>query len=310
MRHHESPFTGPATFFKAPHRPDADRGEAHIGILGVPYDDGAGFRSGARFGPAALREASGRYAFGSEGFFDADGATMRLVGARLVDVGDVDPVQNDADSTFERLTSAARRLRTVARLPVFVGGDHSLSYPLLRAYDDVPELHVVQLDAHLGYSDTRRGSRVSGASTFRRAVEEVPGMQRVTAIGVRSASAGREAMEAARARGHAVVTARKLREDLDAVLEGLPERAAVYLSLDVDVLDPSIVPGTGDPEVDGLTYAEVRRIVDAVVARNRLVGMDLVELAPGLDPSGRSSLAAARLLLDTFALWWDPARMV
>jgi len=310
MRHHESPFTGPATFFKAPHRPDADRGEAHIGILGVPYDDGAGFRSGARFGPAALREASGRYAFGSEGFFDADGATMRLVGARLVDVGDVDPVQNDADATFDRVTSAARRLRTVARLPVFVGGDHSLSYPLLRAYDDVPELHVVQLDAHLGYSDTRRGSRVSGASTFRRAVEEVPGMQRITAIGVRSASAGREAMEAARARGHAVVTARKLREDLDAVLEGLPERAAVYLSLDVDVLDPSIVPGTGDPEVDGLTYAEVRRVVDAVVARNRLVGMDLVELAPGLDPSGRSSLAAARLLLDTFALWWDPARMV
>jgi len=88
MRHHESPFTGPATFFKAPHRPDADRGEAHIGILGVPYDDGAGFRSGARFGPAALREATGRYAFGSEGFFDGDGATMRLVGARLVDVGD------------------------------------------------------------------------------------------------------------------------------------------------------------------------------------------------------------------------------
>ncbi len=310
MRHHESPFTGPATFFKAPHRPDADRGEAHIGILGVPYDDGAGFRSGARFGPAAVREASGRYAFGSEGFYDADGATMRLVGARLVDVGDVDPVQNQAEATFDKVTSAARRLRTVARLPVFVGGDHSLSYPLLRAFDDVPELHVVQLDAHLGYSETRRGSRVSGASAFRRAVEEVPGLQRITAIGVRSASVGREAMEAAKARGHRVVTARGLRENVDAVLGDLPERAAVYLSLDVDVLDPSIVPGTSDPEMDGLSYAEVWRVVDAVVGRNRLVGMDLVELAPRLDPTGRSSLAAARLLRDTFALWWDPARMV
>ena len=76
------------------------------------------------------------------------------------------------------------------------------------------------------------------------------------------------------------------------------------------MLDPSIVPGTGDPEMDGLSYTEVWRVVDAVVGRNRLVGMDLVELAPRLDPSGRSALAAARLLLDTFALWWDPARMV
>ncbi|MEJ2357233.1 MAG: arginase family protein [Deinococcales bacterium] len=310
MRHHESPYTGPATFFKATHRPDADRGEAHIGLLGLPYDEGAGFRSGARFGPAALRQASSRYALGSEGFYDPDGATMRMVGARLLDVGDVDPLRNETERTFERITATARRLRTVARLPVFVGGDHSISYPVLRAYDDVPELHVVQLDAHLGYSDARNGGRVSNASTFRRAVEAVPGLQRITTIGVRSPFVGREAVDAARARGHGVVSARAFRDDAEAVLAGLPERAAVYLTVDVDVLDPSLVPGTGDPEPDGLTYAEVRRVVDAVVGRNRLVGMDLVELAPDLDPSGRSALVAARLLLDAFALWWDPARMV
>jgi agmatinase len=310
MRHHESPFTGPATFFRAPHRPDADRGEAHVGILGVPYDDGASFRPGARFGPAALREASGRYAFGSEGFYDPDAAGMRLVGARVIDVGDVDPLQNDVSATFERVTSVARRLRTVARLPVFVGGDHSLSYPLLRAFDDVPALHVVQLDAHLGYSASRRGSRVSSASAFRRAAEDLPGLECITTVGVRGASLGREAVEAARARGHRVVTAAGLREDPDGVLAGLPERATVYLSVDVDVLDPSIVPGTGDPEIDGLAYGDVRRVVGAVIGRNRLVGMDLTELAPTLDPSGRSALAVARLLLDVLALWWDPARMV
>lgn len=310
MRHHESPFTGPATFFKAVHRPDADRGEAHIGILGLPYDEGASFRAGARFGPGAVRVASSRYALGSEGFYDPEGATMRMVGARLVDVGDVDPVRNDTERSFERITSTARRLRTVARLPVFVGGDHSVSYPLLRAYDDVPELHVVQLDAHLGYSDARHGSRFSAASAFRRAVETVPGLQRITTIGVRSPAVGREAVEAARARGHAVVSARSFRDDAGAVLEALPQRAAVYLSLDVDALDPSLLPGTGDPEVDGLAYADVLRVVDVVVGRNRLVGMDLTELAPGLDPTGRSALVAARLLLDTFSLWWDPARMV
>jgi len=209
-----------------------------------------------------LREATGRCAFGSEGFYDADGAAMRLAGARLVDVDDVDPVQNGAAATFERVVSAARRPRTVARLPVFVGGDPSLSFPLLRAYDDVPEVHVVRLDARLGFHDTRRGSRLSGASTFRRSAEDVPGLQRNTAIGMRSASAGREAVEAARARGHTLVTARRLRNDPAAVLEALPERAALYPSLYVDVFDPSIVPGTGDPEVDGLGYAEVLRVVE------------------------------------------------
>jgi agmatinase len=310
MRHHEMPSTGPATFFKAPWRPDADRGEAHVGVLGVPYDEGAGSRPGARFGPVALRDVSGRFALPSEGFYDLDAGVMRLAGARIVDVGDVDPVQNDAEATFERVTSAARRLRTVARLPVFVGGDHSVTYPLLRAYDDVPELHVVQLDAHLGFSQLRRGSRLTNASTFRRAVEEVPGLKRITALGLRELQAGREAVEEARARGHALLSARRVREDLDGAINELPERAAVYLSIDVDVFDPAVLPGTADPEPDGLGYDRVLRIVDAVIGRNRLVGVDLVELAPRLDPGGRSAHVAARLLMDTFALWWDPARMM
>ncbi|HKI58179.1 MAG TPA: arginase family protein [Trueperaceae bacterium] len=310
MRHHELPSTGPATFFKAPHRPDADRGEAHIGVLGVPFDEGASSRPGARFGPMALRDASGRYALSSEGFYDLEAGVMRLAGARLVDVGDVDPIQNAVTETFDRVTSAARRLRTVARLPVFVGGDHSVSFPVLRAYDDVPDLHVVQLDAHLGFSDVRRGSRFTGATAFRRATEEVPGLKRITALGLRELNSGREAVDKARARGHALLTARRVREDLEGALAEIPERAAVYLSIDVDVLDPAVLPGTSDPEPDGLGYAHVMRLIDAVVGRNRLIGLDLVELAPHLDPTGRSAQVAARLLMDTFALWWDPARMV
>lgn len=309
MPHHVSAFTGPATFFKAPHRPNADRGEAHVGLLGLPFDAGASFRPGARFGPAALRQASARYGFGSEGFYDADGSTSRLVGARLVDVGDVEPAPAGTEASFGRITSTARRLRTVARLPVFIGGDHSVSYPLLRAFDDVPELYVVQLDAHLGFAAGGSGEP-SAAHAFRRAVEAVPGLHGITTIGMREATAGREALDAARARGHRIVSVRSFRQQGENVLAELPERAAVYLSLDVDALDPAIVPGTGDPEPDGLRYDELRQIVDAVVGRNRLVGMELTELAPELDPSGRSARVAARLLLDTFAVWWDPARMV
>ncbi len=310
MRHHELPSTGPATFFKAPYRPDADRGEAHIGLLGVPFDDGASGRPGARYAPMALRDVSGRFALSSEGFYDLEAGAMRLVGARLVDVGDVDPVQNAVAETFERITSAARRLRMVARLPVFIGGDHSVSYPLLRAYDDVPELQVVQLDAHLGFSDARRGNRLGSASTFRRAVEDVPGIKRITTLGVRELAAGREAVDKARARGHLLLTARQVRSDLDRALDELPERATVYLSVDLDALDPAAMPGTGDPEPDGLGYGHLLQLIDGVVERNRLVGLDLVELAPDLDPSGRSAHLAARLLMDVFGLWWDPARMV
>lgn len=310
MRHHEQPYTGPATFFKAPYRPDADRGEAHIGLLGLPYDQGSSGPGGARFAPGAVRQVSGRFALPSDGLVDLGSGASRLAGARLLDVGDVDPLLNDVQGSFDRITAAARRLRTVARLPVFVGGDHAVTYPVLRAYDDVPELHVVQLDAHLGYSDRRYGDRTSNASPFRRAVEDVPGLTRITTIGVRGLQPVREAVEAARTRGHVLVSARALRADPAAALATLPERASVFLSLDVDVLDPSVVPGTATPEVDGLDYAEVTRVIDAVLDRNRLVGVDLTELAPGLDPSGRSSHVAARLLLDVFASWWDPARMV
>ncbi len=305
MRHRELPFTGPATFFKAPLRPEAGRGEAHIGVLGLPYDFAVGFRPGARFGPAALRAASGRFAVPPEGFFDLDSGRPRLSGARLLDAGDVDPVQLDAAATFERITTAARRVRTVARLPIYVGGDHSVSYPLLRAYDDQTDLHVVQLDAHLDYSDARNGTHWSNSSPFRRADEEMPGLSHITVIGLRGLRVDREAVEAARARGHTLVTARRLRESYDEVLEALPRRASVYLSVDIDVLDPAIAPGTGSPEVDGLGVAEALHLIEAVVGRNRLVGVDLTEVAPDIDPTGRTALAGARLLAETMALWWD-----
>lgn len=308
MRHREVPSTGPATFFKAPLVPEAERGQAHVGVLGLPYDHGVGFRAGARLGPAALRAASARYAVPPEGFYDLDGERARLAGARLVDAGDVDPVQLDPQATFERITTAARRLRTVARLPLFVGGDHSVSFPLLRAFDDVADLHVVQFDAHLDYSDQRNGSRYTNSSPFRRAVEACPGLGPITVLGLRGMRADREAVASARARGHTLVTARRLREAWDEVVDALPRRVPLYVSVDVDVLDPAIAPGTGSPEVDGLGVGEVVHLLDALIRGNRLVGVDLTEIAPELDPSGRTALAGARLLAEVMASWWDASQ--
>lgn len=307
-RHLELTFTGPATFFKAPLLLDGAAGAGanyDVALLGVPYDFAVGFRPGARFAPAAVRAASGRYALPPQGFYDFATDSHRLAGARLVDVGDVDLAQLETAESLARITAGARRARGLGRLPVFVGGDHSVSYPLLLAFADVGDLHVVQLDAHLDYSEARNGTRFANSSPFRRAVEALPNLASVTVLGLRGVRADAEAFRSARARGHTLISAKQVRDDLEAAVAKLPASANVYLSIDVDALDPAELPGTSSPEPEGLSYAQLRDLVAATVARNRLVGLDLTELAPDLDPSGRSALLAARLVAETLALWWD-----
>lgn len=303
MRSSELPFTGPATFLKAPHRPLSEPWVADVGFLGIPYDFAVGYRPGARFAPGALREASGRYAPGPEGFFDLETETYRLQGVSLVDAGDVDPAQLEYAETFRRISEAALKLRKRVRLPVFMGGDHSVSYPILRAYADLDELYVVQLDAHLDFSDLRNGTRYSNSSPFRRAVEELPGLKHITVVGLRGLRTNPEAFGAAKARGHTLIMASRVRANLPWVLDQLPQGKKVYLSFDADVLDPAIMPGTGSPEVEGLSYGEAMAVVRRTIERNELVGFDLVELAPHLDHSGLSALVGARLLAEVLAVW-------
>lgn len=309
----ELSFTGPATFFKAETvdrrslPPEGREGAAphDVACLGVPYDFAVGYRPGARFAPAAVRAASGRLALPPEGLYDLASGRRRLAGLDLVDLGDVDPLQLDVAATFARITEAARAARRAARLPVFVGGDHSISFPLLRAYDDEDELHVVQFDAHLDFSDVRNGTELSNSSPFRRAFESVPGLSGRTVIGLRGMRADQEAAEASRRLGHRLVHAEAVHDSLATVLEELPRGRRVYLSFDVDVLDPAELPGTSSPEPGGLSFRQVKALLDAVIERNELVGFDLTELAPGLDPSGRSELLVARLLAEALAAWWD-----
>ncbi|WP_244345308.1 agmatinase [Thermus thermophilus] len=306
MRAGELTFTGPHTFFKAPYLPLEATWEADVALLGLPYDFAVGFRPGARFAPSAIREASARYAFHpEEGLFDPERGP-RLRGVRVVDAGDVDPAQLEYQESFRRITEAARALRARVRLPVFVGGDHSVTLPVLRAYAGEP-LYVVQLDAHLDFSDQRHGTRYSNSSPFRRAVEELPGLQGITCIGLRGLRVSPEAYWAAKERGHVLVSAHEVRQNVEAVKPLLPQDQRVYVSLDVDVLDPALLPGTSSPEVEGLSYGETLALLEGVIERNELVGVDLVELAPNLDPTGLSSLVAARLLAEVLALWWAKA---
>ncbi len=294
------PYSGIPTFARSPMAELEHDWQAEVGVLGIPFDIALGFRPGARFAPRAIREASLRYALPPEGFFDLRTGKTRLTGLSLRDAGDVALPSLEPELARTEIEAAARALRARVQLPVFLGGDHSVTYPLLRAYGDVDDLHVVQIDAHLDYTDVRNGTRYSNSSPFRRATEELPNLKHITVLGLRGLRTDREAAEAARARGHTLVPMWEL-ADPDAVAERLPRDKPVYLSFDVDALDPAVLSATSSPEVDGLTYAQAMRLVALTAQRNALVGMDVVELAPQLDTSGNSALLVARLVMETLA---------
>ena len=305
MRSGELSFTGPFTFFKADHLPLAEVpvSTLDVGVLGLPYDFAVGYRAGARWAPGAVRRASARFALPPEGYYDLATGRRRLAGVRLADLGDVDPAQLEREETFARVTEAARSARRSCGLPVFVGGDHSLTFPLLRAYDDEP-VHVLQFDAHLDYSDVRNATAYSNSSPFRRAVEAVPGITGITVVGLRGMRFDQEAVTAARARGHTLLGAEVVHGSIQEALNALPSATRLYVSFDVDVIEPAELPGTSSPEPGGLSFTQAVTLLGAAIARNRLVGLDLMELAPELDPSGRSELLAARLLAEALAAWW------
>jgi agmatinase len=163
----------------------------------------------------------------------------------------------------------------------------------------------VQLDAHLDFTDTRNDTRYSNSSPFRRAAEELPDLAHITTVGLRGLRFDPEAVAAARARGHTLISMPEVQAGLADVLERLPQGKNVYISVDIDGLDPAVVPGTSSPEPDGLTYAQGMALLAATAKRNRVVGLDLVELAPNLDPTGLSALIGARLLMETLCEVFD-----
>ena len=289
------PYGGIPTFARAPFQQPDGEWRADVAVLGIPFDIALGFRPGARFAPRALREASLRSV---PPFTGLDGVT-RLAGVTFADAGDVVLPSLEPELARQRISAAAEQVRERCGLPVFLGGDHSVTYPILRAFAGVPDLHVVQLDAHLDFTDSRNDTRYSNSSPFRRAAEELPNLVHITTIGLRGLRSDPEAVAAARARGHTLIPMMDVTTDLSTVLERLPCGKHVYLSVDVDGFDPSVIPGTSSPEPDGLTYAQGMAIIRATARQNTVVGMDVVELAPNLDSSGRSELLMARLIMET-----------
>jgi agmatinase len=293
------PFVGISTFGKSPLCLDWDQIDADVAILGAPFDFGTQWRAGARFGPRGIREASTLFSFGHAGAYDHEDDVTYLEGVRMVDIGDADIVHTDTMKSHANIEFGVRKILAAGALPVVLGGDHSINIPCINAFSEQGPIHIVQIDAHLDFVDERHGVRFGHGNPMRRAAEKayVTGL---TQLGIRNVSStAREGYSDARAMGSDILSVRQMRKlGTEAVLARIPENVSYYVTIDIDGFDPSIAPGTGTPSHGGFLYYEVLELLAGLVKRGRVVGIDLVEVAPDYDHSGTTTILAAQVLLN------------
>lgn len=296
------PFAGPSTLAGAPFRPDAATdgfSELDVALVGVPMDLGVTNRAGSRLGPRAVRAVE------RIGPYEHVLKCVPLSEARVADIGDV-PMKSrfslpechaDIEAYFGEIAAAG--VRTLA-----VGGDHSISLPILKALGRKKPLGMIHIDAHCDTSGEYEGSKFHHGGPFRQAVlDGVLDPERTIQIGIRGAA--EYLWEFSYESGMAVIHA----EEVDSL--GLPAVIAharkvigdgpTYLSFDVDSLDPGFAPGTGTPEVGGLTPREVLALLRGCAGLD-IVGADVVEVAPQYDASTATAQAAAQVLFTTLCL--------
>ena len=313
----DPPLTDPAprTFFGVPSLRALESLDAQVAFLGVPYDGGTpqpGTPTGQRAGPAAARMATEAQFYyprspgeaGAEGWYDVETDRDCLVGVTMADAGDVLIQGSDTEANYGRITGAARAIVERGALMVAIGGDHSISYPLGRGMEPVGAFDVVHVDAHADFLDDLDGARLTGASQLRR-LAELPFVGAVTALGLRNVD--RAEMDGMRELGARWATTHDVLERgaVEVVRATVPEGRALYVSIDLDVLDPSVAPGVSLPEPGGLGYRQLRALLVEVARRGRVIGFDVVELNPARDPSGATSRVATwivtHLLSEIFA---------
>ncbi|HET8786131.1 MAG TPA: arginase family protein [Candidatus Limnocylindrales bacterium] len=293
------PFAGIPSFLRAPIEADLSRLDADVAVLGIPSDEGSPFMPGSRFGPRRIREHSLR--FGSRGYYDAREERMFLDEALgsgdIVDVGDVDVLPTAAELTWTNITDSVGRILDRGAMPLIIGGDHAVSAPVVRAWKE--PVHVIHFDAHIDYSPFQHGFMYTNTHPFRH-IRAMPHVQSLTQLGIRSIRNSRQAMHDAVSDGNRVLAVDEFR-DLKAtgILGGLPADAPVYVSIDIDVLDMSLVPGCVSAEPSGLVYDELREMLVAIAEHTNVVGFDLVEVNPLLDVgTGVTSYLAAHTIIE------------
>jgi agmatinase len=288
-------FAGVPTFLRLPQHDDP--ADVDVLICGAPFDGGTTFRPGARFGPRAVRAASAL----TRGFHPESGFDLFDV-LRCADGGDVPCVPMSMDRTQAALSARAKQIAAAGAVPAFVGGDHSISLGVLRGLAEVHgPLALVHFDAHSDTYGPAWDVDLHHGTIFRIAADEgllAPGL--AVQVGIRGPFTSGADLDGARTRGFRIVTIDECKQDLAAVeaqLSAMRAASKLYVSFDLDAVDPAYAPGTGTPVPGGLTSYEALRLVRAL-AGLPIVGCDVVEISPDHDPSGNTALLAATLLAE------------
>ncbi len=292
-------FVGVRTFLSAPYEPDLDKLHADFAVLGVPFDEGTWGQPGERYGPRDLRENSQEYAHDlTDGFYYIDGDRTVLKGKHWVDVGDVIVYPTVPAETGEKITEAVKKILAKKTFPIILGGDHSITFPVIRAFD-VP-LTVVHIDAHLDTWNGAKGNLDHTSWVLR--VAKLPTIKKIVQLGMRGIANDPESAGNAKALGTNVVTSEEIhRRGVSAAIDAIPRSENIYVTFDVDSMDPTLAPGTGTLEPGGLNFAEIDELLKQIPTRGKLVGLDIVEVNPYRDPSGRTAQTAIRLMVDLLA---------
>ena len=290
-------FAGQASFFRLPVHADA-RG-LDVALIGMPVDIGTSNRSGARFGPRQIRAESvlvRPYGMATQAApFDS---------FQIADIGDVAVNPYNLLKTVDAIEAAIDAVLAEGAKPISVGGDHTCTLPVLRALHKVHgPVALIHIDAHADINDTMFGEKIAHGTVFRRAIEEgLIQTPKMFQIGLRATGYAADDFDWSREQGARVITAeecwyKSLTPLMNEIRGTIGSETPVYLTVDIDGLDPSVAPGTGTPEPGGLSASQGLEVIRGCFGLN-LVGCDLMEVSPPYDSSGNTALLAANLLFE------------
>ena len=291
-------YAGPSTFARIPELRDVD--SCDVAIIGVPFDAGTSYRPGARFGPQAVRQASRQLRTNYHPNYDVEPFKVQQV----ADAGDITCNPFNIDEAIKQIEDGATDLLNKVGIIVTIGGDHTIALPLLRAVNKKcgQPVALVHFDAHLDTWDTYFGAPYTHGTPFRRAREEGLFLDDASMhVGIRGPLYSRDDLKEDADLGFKIIHCDDFQtQSIDQIVKRIRDRVGdnpLYLSIDIDVLDPAHAPGTGTPEIAGMTSREMLNVLRGLSGMN-LVSADVVEVAPAYDHAELTSTAAATIVYE------------
>ena len=291
-------FAGPSTFARLPELRDVD--ECDIAIVGIPFDAGTSYRPGARFGPQGIRQASRHLRTNYHPNYDSE----PFVELQVADAGDIACNPFNIDEAIKQIEKGAFDLLNKVEGIISMGGDHTIAFPLLKAVNRINKgpVALVHFDAHLDTWDTYFGAPYTHGTPFRRAREENLFLDDASMhVGIRGPLYSRDDIKNDESFGFKIIHCDEFQsQGIDKIVERIRTRVGnnpLYLSIDIDVLDPAFAPGTGTPEVAGMTTREIVNVIRGLSGLN-LISADVVEVSPAYDHAEVTSLAAATIIYE------------